>query len=162
MQADNYKRHTPETIVRRRSCNGSGWGSRSPQQVIDGKLCSANNKDKAISLEKTEIMWVRQKRKELEIQIKEAVFVYLLGAIYWGGNKDTEIRRRITAGVIVRRKVEEVMGNDGVISHKLKGKVLTPCVTPAYMNNLQTNRETTTENEGLRNQLNIKNREGEP
>ena len=44
---------------------------------------------------------------------------------------------RITAGANAWRKVEGVMG-DGRISHKRKGNMLSMCVTPAYMNALDT------------------------
>ena len=57
-----------------------------------------------VSLGKTEVMWVGQRRKELEIlldgeKLKQTdSFVYLGGAIFEDGKSDPEIRRRITAG----------------------------------------------------------------
>ena len=61
-------------------------------------------------------------------------FVYLGEAICGDGNSDTKIRRRMTANV--RRKVKGVTG-DRWILHKLKVRVLTLCVTQAYMYGLE-------------------------
>ena len=64
-------------------------------------------------------------------------FVYLGGAICGDGNSDTEIRIRIRAVTNAWRKDEGMMG-DRRISRKLKGKVHTSCVAPAYVHGLET------------------------
>ena len=70
-----------------------------------------------VSLEKTEVMWVGPRRKELDIHLdgkklkRRDSFVYLGGAICGDGNSDTEISPRITAVANAWRKVEEVMGD---------------------------------------------------
>ena len=51
--------------------------------------------------------------------------------------RETEIRRRVQAGARARRNVKGEMG-DRNISRKLKGKVLSSCITPAYLDGLQT------------------------
>ena len=77
---------------------------------------------------------VRATKKDLDIRLdgkklkQRDSFVYLVGAVCGDGGTETDIRRRTQAG---RRKVEEVMG-DRHISRKLKGKVLSSCITPAY------------------------------
>ena len=43
---------------------------------------------------------------------------------------------RITAGANIWRKVQGVMG-DRCITHRLKGNVLSSCVTSAFMNRLE-------------------------
>ena len=45
--------------------------------------------------------------------------------------------RRVQAGASAWRKVEGIMG-DRCISRQLKGKVLSSCITPAYLYGLQT------------------------
>ena len=63
-------------------------------------------------MEKTGVMWVGQRRKELEIHTggtklkqRDNLF-YLSVAIYGNGNSDIEIRRRLTVGATAWRKVE--------------------------------------------------------
>ena len=91
-----------------------------------------------VSVEKMEVMWVVPGRTELEIYLdgktlmQRESFVYLGGAICGDGNSDNKIHSRMTVGANVLRKVKGVMG-DRWISHTLKGKVLTLCVTSAYM-----------------------------
>ena len=63
-------------------------------------------------------------------------FVYLSGVICGDGDSNTAIHSRITAGANAWRKVEGVMG-DRCISCKRKGKMLTSCVTPAYIYGLE-------------------------
>ena len=53
------------------------------------------------------------------------------------GSSDTEIRKRFAGGGNAWRKVEWVLGNKRT-SRKLKGNVLTFCVTPAYIDGLET------------------------
>ena len=59
--------------------------------------------------EKAEVMWLRPKRKELEIHLngkkltQSDSFVYLSGRIC-DGNSDTEIRRRTRAGQMIGGK----------------------------------------------------------
>ena len=93
-------------------------------------------------MEKTGVMWVGQRRKELEIHTggsklkqRDNLF-YLSGAIYGDGNSDIEIRRRLTAVATAWRKVKGKI-IDRLISCKLKEMVLTSCVTPTYMYGLE-------------------------
>ena len=96
-----------------------------------------------MSLEKTEVMWVGRQREELNIRldgkdIKQVDgFVYLGGMVTEDGHSEAEVRRRIQAGANAWRKVEEIM-LDRNISKKLKGKILRPCVTPAFLYGLET------------------------
>ena len=77
-----------------------------------------------VSLEKTEVPWVGQQKKDLDgkkLNQRDS-FVYLGGAVCGDGGTETEIRRRIQAGASARRIVERMMG-DRHISQQLKGKV---------------------------------------
>ena len=58
--------------------------------------------------------------------------VYHGGNIYENGLVDVDVRRRIQAGAITWRNIEEVMV-DRKISRKLKGKVLDSCVVRAIV-----------------------------
>ena len=95
-----------------------------------------------VNVEKTEVMWIgEEKRLEVRMdgQLLKQVehFVYLGGAIQRNGDAETEVRRRIQAGANAWRRVEGVMA-DRRISKKLKGKVLSVCVTPACTYGLET------------------------
>ena len=80
-----------------------------------------------VSIEKTEILWVWQRRKGLEIYLNGETlkqrdsFLYLDGAICGDRNLDTKLGRRISAAANVIR--------DRRISRKCKGEVITSCVT---------------------------------
>ena len=88
-QKDWYEKHTPdgETDMQ--------------EQLIDWNNMFRRHGPR-VSLEKTEVMWVGQSRKQLEIHMdgkklkQRDTFVYLGGAICGDGNSDTEIHRRIT------------------------------------------------------------------
>ena len=73
-----------------------------------------------VSLEKTEVMWVGQRKKELHLhpdgkKLKQREsFVYVGGAICGDGNSDTEISRRI------RKEMEEMTNK----SKRWKGLVI--------------------------------------
>ena len=113
-QTDWYKRHTPETIVRRWPGSSSGWGSRS-QRTAD-RMVYVNRDGLTVSLEKTAVVWVGPGRTELEIHLDgkkvkpRDSFVHQVGAICEDGNSNTEIRRRMTAGANTWRKVEGATG----------------------------------------------------
>ena len=64
-------------------------------------------------------------------------FVYLAGAVCGDGSTETDTRRRIQAGASAWRKVQGVIA-DRHISRKLKGKVLSSCITPAHLHGLET------------------------
>ena len=89
-----------------------------------------------VSLEKTEVLWVGQQKKYLDMRLdrkklnQRGSFVYLGGAVYGNVSTETEIRRRVQDGASAWRNVEGVMG-DRHIYRKLKGKVLNSCITPA-------------------------------
>ena len=50
---------------------------------------------------------------------------------------DLQIRTSVQAGASAWRKVESVLGDKNIF-RKLKGKVLSSCVTPAYLIGLET------------------------
>ena len=64
-------------------------------------------------------------------------FVYLGGAVCGDGKTEREVRRRVQAGANAWRAVEGVMA-DRRISKRLKGKVMSPCVTPACLYGTET------------------------
>ena len=108
----------------------------------------------SVSLEKMEVLWVGQQKKDLDIKLdgkklnQRDSFVYLGGAVCGDGSTETEIRRRVQAGASALRKVEGVMG-DRHICQKLNGKVLNSCITPAYLNGLETKAMTKKQQEKL-------------
>ena len=82
------------------------------------------------------------------------------------GKTEREVHRRVQAGANAWRSVEGVMA-DRRISNRLKGKVVSTCVTPGSLpvrnGNLGTDRTTTTKAASVRGQLgpkNIKSNEG--
>ena len=83
-----------------------------------------------VSLEKTEVLWVGQQNKDLDIRLDgkklnlRDSFVYMGRAVCWDVSTETEIRWRVQAGASAWRKVERVMG-DRHIYRKLKGRFLT-------------------------------------
>ena len=89
-----------------------------------------------VSLEKTEVFWVGQQNKGIDIRLDEKKLnqrdngVYLGGAVCGDGGTETDIRRRIQAGANAWRKMQDVMGNIH-ISRKQKVKMHSWCVTPA-------------------------------
>ena len=99
------------------------------------------------------MLWIGQ-QKELDKKLKQRdSFVYLDGAVCADGGTEMDIRRKIQAGASARRKMEWVMG-DRHISRKLKGKLLSSCVTPVYLYDLGTiavTAKATMENPILRN-----------
>ena len=56
--------------------------------------------------------------------------MYLGGAVCRDGKTEREVRRRVQAGAIAWKAVEGVMA-DWRISKRLKGTVISTCVTPA-------------------------------
>ena len=92
-----------------------------------------------VKLEKTEVLWTghQKKRSRWEKLNQQDIFVYLGGAVCGDGGTETYIRRRIQAGVRSWRKVEGVM-EDIHIFRKVKGKLLSSYITPAYQYGLQT------------------------
>ena len=107
-----------------------------------------------VSLDKTEMLWVGQQKKDLDIKLdgkklnQRDSFVYLGGTVCGNGDTETEIRRRIQAVASAWRKVEWVMG-DRHIYRKLKGKVLNSCIPSAYPYGLETMALTETQQERL-------------
>ena len=96
-----------------------------------------------VNLEKTEVLWTGHQKKDLDNRLdgkklnQQDIFVYLGGAVCGDGGTDTYIRRRIQAGVRSWRKVEGVM-EDIHIFRKVKGKLLSSYITPAYQYGLET------------------------
>ena len=80
--------------------------------------------------------WAAEKNLDIRLDGKKLnqrdSFVYLGGAICGDSGTETDIHKRIQAGASAWRKVEGVMGNRH-ISRKLKGKMHSSCITPAYL-----------------------------
>ena len=82
-------------------------------------------------------------REELDIELEGKKltqgdsFVYLGGAVCGDGKTEREVRRRVQAGAIAWKAVEGVMA-DRRISKRLKGKVMSTCVTPACLYGTET------------------------
>ena len=96
-----------------------------------------------INVEKTEVLHICLQREELDIELEGKKltqgdsFVYLGGAVCGDGKTEKEVRRRVQAGAIAWKAVEGVMA-DRRISKRLKGKVMSTCVTPAYLYGTET------------------------
>ena len=91
-----------------------------------------------LNLEKTEVLHIGHQREELDIELEgkkltqRDSFVYLGGAVCGDGKTEREVHRRVQAGANASRSVEGVMA-DRRISNRLKGKVVSTCVTPACL-----------------------------
>ena len=96
-----------------------------------------------LNLEKTEVLHTGHQREELDIELEgkkltqRDSFVYLGGAVWGDGKTEREVRQRTQAGANVWRAVEGVMA-DRRISKRLKGKVMSTCVTPACLYGTET------------------------
>ena len=96
-----------------------------------------------LNLEKTEVLHIGHQREELDIELEGKIlnqrdsFVYLGGAVCGDGKTERDVRRRVQAGANAWRAVEGVMA-DRRISKRLKGKVMSTCVTPACMYGTET------------------------
>ena len=96
-----------------------------------------------INVEKTEVLHMGHQREELDIELEGKKltqgdrFVYLGGALCGDGKTEREVRRRVQAGANAWRAVEGVMA-DRRISKRLKGKVMSTCVTPACLYGTET------------------------
>ena len=96
-----------------------------------------------LNLEKTEVLHIGHQREELDIELEgnkltqRDSFVYLGGAVCGDGKTEREVRRRVQAGANAWRSVEGVMA-DRRISNRLKGKVVSTCVTPACLYGTET------------------------
>ena len=90
-----------------------------------------------------EVLHIGHQREELDIELEGKKltqgdsFVYRGGAVCGEGKMEREIRRRVQAGANTWRAVEEVMA-DRQISKRLKGKVMSTCVTPATLYGMET------------------------
>ena len=96
-----------------------------------------------LNLEKTEVLHIGHQREELDIELEGNTltqrdsFVYLGGAVCEDGKTERQVRRRVQAGANAWRSVEGVMA-DRQISNRLKGKVMSTCVTPACLYGTET------------------------
>ena len=100
-----------------------------------------------INVEKTEVLHREHQREELGIELGIELegkkltqgdsFVYLGGAVCVDGKTEREVRRRVQAEANAWRAVEGVMA-DRRISKRLKGKVMSTCVTPACLYGTET------------------------
>ena len=96
-----------------------------------------------LNLEKTEVLHIGHQREELYIELEGNIlkqrdsFVYLGGAVGGDGKTERDIRRRVQAGANACRAVEGVVA-DRRISKRLKGKVVSTCVTPACLYGTET------------------------
>ena len=84
------------------------------------------------------MLHIGHQREQLDIELEGKKlaqgdsFVYLGGAVCRDGKTEREVCRRAQAGANAWRAVEGVMV-DRRISKRLKGKVMSTCVTPASM-----------------------------
>ena len=91
-----------------------------------------------LNLEKTEVLHIGHQREELDIELEGKIlnqrdsFMYLGGAVCGDGKTEREVRRKVEARANAWRAVEGVMA-DWQISKRLKGKVMSTCVTPACL-----------------------------
>ena len=89
------------------------------------------------------MLHIGHQREELDIELEgkkltqRDSFVYLGGAVCGDGKTEREVRRRVQAGANALRYVEGVMA-DRRISNRLKGKVMSTCVTPACLYGTET------------------------
>ena len=96
-----------------------------------------------LNLEKTEVLHTGHQKVELVIELEGKIltqrdsFVYLGGAVCGDGKTERGVRRRVQAGANAWRSVEGVMA-DRRISNRLKGKVMSTCVTPACLYGTET------------------------
>ena len=131
---------------------------------MSGTVCLP---DTGFNLEKTEVLHIGHPREDMDIELEgkkltqRDSFVYLGGAVYGDGKTEREVRRREQAGANAWRAVEGVMA-DRRISKRLKGKVMSTCVThtgmPVRNGNRGTDRNTPTKATSVRKQLGTKNR----
>ena len=95
------------------------------------------------SLGKTEVLHIGHQREELDIELEgkkltqRNSFVYIGGVVCGDGKTEREVRRRVQAGANAWRAVERVMA-DRRMSKRLKGKVVSTCVPPAYLYGTET------------------------
>ena len=89
------------------------------------------------------MLHIRHQREELDIELdgkkptQGDSFVYLGGAVCRDWKTERGVRRRAQAGANALRAVEGVMA-DRRISKRLKGKVMSTCVTPACLYGTET------------------------
>ena len=89
------------------------------------------------------MLHIGHQREELDIELEgnqlthRESFVYLGAAVCGDGKTEREVRRRVQAGANAWRAVEGLM-TDRRISKRLKGKVMSTCVTPACLNGTET------------------------
>ena len=96
-----------------------------------------------LNLDKTEVLHIGHQREELDIELEgkkltqRDSFMYLGGAVCGDGKTDIEVRRRVQAGANAWRAVKGLM-TDRRISKRLKGKVMSTCVTRACLYGTET------------------------
>ena len=96
-----------------------------------------------LNLVKTEVLHIGHQREELDIELEgkkltqRDSFVYLGGAVCGDGKTEREVRRRVQAGANAWKTVEGLM-TDRRISKRLKGKVMSTCVTRACLYGTET------------------------
>ena len=89
------------------------------------------------------MLHIGHQREELDIELEGKKltqgdsFVYLGGAVYGDGKTEREVRRRGQAGANAWRAVDGVIA-DRRLSKRLKGKVMSTCVTPACLYGTET------------------------
>ena len=109
-----------------------------------------------INLDKTEVLHIGHQREELgmELEGKKLTqgdsFAYLGWTVCGDGRtREREVRRRAQAAANARRAVEGVMA-DRWISKRLKGKVMSSCVTPVFLYGTETLAMTNYKNKGCK------------
>ena len=114
-----------------------------PTYIFEVNNCTRNFFKVCIQPEKTEVLHIGHQREELDIELEgkkltqRDSFVYLGGAVCGDWKTEREVRRIVQAGANAWRAVEGVMA-DRRISNRLKGKVMSTCVTPACLYGTET------------------------
>ena len=120
-------------------------GKQELQETMEERIGLFTIHGLKLNLEKTEVLHIGHQREELDIELEgkkltqRDSFVYLGGALCGDGKTEREVRRRVQAGANAWRSVAGggVMA-DRRISNRLKGKVMSTCVTPACLYGTET------------------------
>ena len=96
-----------------------------------------------INVEKSEVLHIGHQREYKDVELEGTkltqgdIFVYLGLAVCGDGKTEREVLRRVQAGANAWRAIEGVMA-DRRISKRLKGKVMSTSVTPAWLYGTET------------------------
>ena len=82
-----------------------------------------------LNIEKTEVLHIGHQMEELDIELEGKKLTQRDSFVNLRGNGEREVNRRVQARANAWRALEGVMA-DRRISKRLKGKVMSSCVTP--------------------------------